>query len=97
VSGAGWVQTFRRVLLPLLLPGLLAGWIYVLVISLRELSSSLLLYSPGNEVLPVVIWERYESGQFAEVAAIGVLMTVVLVVLVAAAHRLSSRLGVRSA
>jgi iron(III) transport system permease protein len=97
VSGAGWVQTFRRVLVPLLVPGLLAGWIFVAVISLRELSSSLLLYSPGNEVLPVVIWERYETGQFAEVAAIGVLMTVVLVALVAAAHRLSSRMGVRSA
>jgi iron(III) transport system permease protein len=97
VSGAGWVQSFRRVLLPLLIPGLLAGWIYVLVISLRELSSSLLLYSPGNEVLPVVIWERYESGEFAEVAALGVLMTVVLVILVAGAHRLSSRVGVRAA
>jgi len=97
VSGAGFLQSFRRVLLPLLMPGLLAGWIYVLVISLRELSSSLLLYSPGNEVLPVVIWERYESGEFAEVAALGVLMTVVLVILVAGAHRLSSRVGVRAA
>jgi iron(III) transport system permease protein len=97
VSGAGWVQSFRRVLLPLLAPGLLAGWIYILVISLRELSSSLILYSPGNEVLPVVIWERFESGEFPEVATLGVLMTVVLVALVAGAHRLSTRVGVRSA
>jgi iron(III) transport system permease protein len=95
VGGAGWAQSFRRVLLPLLAPGLLAGWIYVLVISLRELSSSLILYSPGNEVLPVVIWERFDSGQFPEVAALGVLMTFVLVVLVAGAHRLSRRVGIR--
>ena len=97
VSGAGWFQTFRRVLLPLLAPGLLAGWVYILVISLRELSSSLILYSPGNEVLPVVVWEQFESGKFPEVATLGVLMTVVLVVLVAGAHRLSTRIGVRAA
>jgi len=97
VSGAGWFQSFRRVLLPLLAPGLLAGWVYILVISLRELSSSLMLYSPGNEVLPVVVWERFESGAFPEVATLGVLMTVVLVILVAGAHRLSTRIGVRAA
>jgi iron(III) transport system permease protein len=96
VSGAGWLQSFRRVLLPLLAPGLLAGWVYILVISLRELSSSLILYSPGNEVLPVVIWERFESGEFPEVATLGVLMTVVLVVLVTGAHRLSTRVGIRA-
>jgi iron(III) transport system permease protein len=97
VSGASWFQSFRRVLLPLLAPGLLAGWVYILVISLRELSSSLMLYSPGNEVLPVVVWERFESGAFPEVATLGVLMTVVLVILVAGAHRMSTRIGVRSA
>jgi iron(III) transport system permease protein len=96
VSGAGWLQSFRRVLLPLLAPGLLAGWIYILVISLRELSSSLILYSPGTEVLPVVVWERFQNGEFPEVATLGVLMTVVLVALVVAAHRLSSRVGVRA-
>jgi iron(III) transport system permease protein len=97
ISGAGWFQSFRRVLLPLLAPGLLAGWVYILVISLRELSSSLILYSPGNEVLPVVLWERFESGEFPEVATLGVVMTVVLVVLVVGAHRLSTRVGVRAA
>ena len=38
VSGATWWQVFRRVLLPLLMPGLLAGWIYIFVVSFRELS-----------------------------------------------------------
>ena len=64
VSGASWWQTFRRVLLPLLLPGSSAGWIYILVVSFRELSSSILLYSPGNEVLSILIFEQYENGQF---------------------------------
>jgi iron(III) transport system permease protein len=84
VSGAGWWQTLRRVLVPLLLPALGAGWLYVLLVSLRELSSSLLLYSPGREVLPVVIWERYQSGDLPQLAAMGILMTAGTLVLGAA-------------
>ena len=48
MSGASWGMTFRRVVLPLLKPGLLAGWIYVMIVSIRELSSSILLYSSGH-------------------------------------------------
>src|SRR5207244_7127796 len=49
MSGAGWWQSFRRIVLPLLMPGLVAGWIYIVVVSVRELGSSVLLYSPGKE------------------------------------------------
>jgi iron(III) transport system permease protein len=47
-SGASWWQSFRRINLPLLMPGLVAGWIYIVTVSVRELSSSFLLYSPCN-------------------------------------------------
>ncbi len=95
VSGASWWHTFRRVHLPLLVPGLLAGWIYIVIVSVRELSSSILLYSPGNEVLSVLIWEQWENGQFTELAALGIVMVVILVVLVAVARRLGARIGIR--
>jgi iron(III) transport system permease protein len=96
VSGASWWQQFRRVTLPLLMPGLIAGWIYIVIVSVRELSSSILLYSPGNEVLSIVIWEQWENGQFTELAALGILMIVLLVVLVTIGARLGARVGVRS-
>jgi iron(III) transport system permease protein len=96
-SGAGWWQSFRRVVLPLLVPGLIAGWVYILIVSVRELSSSILLYSPGNEVLPVRIWEQYQNGQFTQLAALGVVMVVVLVALVAVAYKLGAKIGVREA
>ncbi len=70
-SGAGWFQTFRRVLLPLLVPGLVAGWIYIVVVSVRELSSTIILYSPGKEVLSIVIWEQYQNGELPQLAALG--------------------------
>ena len=96
-GGASRFQTFRRIVLPLLVPGLLAGWIYILVVSLRELGSSILLYSPGKEVLSIVIWERYQNGELPQLAALGVLMVGGLVVLVALAYKLGAKVGVREA
>jgi iron(III) transport system permease protein len=95
VSGASWWQTFRRVLIPLLAPGLMAGWIYILVVSFRELSSSILLYSPGNEVLSILIFEQYENGEFTVLSALGVVMVLTLVVLVTVAYRLGAKIGLR--
>lgn len=94
-SGASWWQTFRRVNLPLLMPGLVAGWIYIVMVSVRELSSSILLYSPGNEVLSIQIWEQYENGQFTELAALGVIMVAALVALVFTANKLGAKVGVK--
>jgi iron(III) transport system permease protein len=94
-SGASWWQTFRRVNLPLLMPGLIAGWIYIVLVSFRELSSSILLYSPGNEVLSILIWERWENGQFTQLAALGMVMVFTLVVLVVIATRLGAHIGVK--
>ena len=95
VSGASWWTTFRRVLLPLLSPGILAGFVYILVVSFRELSSSILLYSPGNEVLSILIWEQFENGSFNVLAAIGVLMVLALVGMVAIAYKLGAKVGLR--
>lgn len=95
-SGATWWQTFRRIIIPLLMPGLLAGWIYIMMVSFRELSSSILLYSPGTEVLSIVIWEQWENGQFTQLAALGVIMVFILITLVFAASRLGARVGLRS-
>ena len=96
VSGASWWQTFRRVILPLLAPGLVAGFIYILVVSFRELSSSILLYSPGKEVLSILIFEQFENGQFTVLAALGVVMVLTLVLLVTIAYKLGAKVGLKS-
>ncbi|SFB86152.1 iron(III) transport system permease protein [Nocardioides terrae] len=95
VSGATWWQIFRRVLLPLLMPGLMAGWIYIFVVSFRELSSSILLYSSGNELLSILIWEQFENGKFTVLAALGVVMIAVLMVLVSIAYKLGAKVGLQ--
>ena len=95
MSGAAWWQSFRRVVLPLLAPGLIAGWIYIFVVSLRELGSSVLLYSPGREVLSIAIWEQWRDGLLPQLSALGVMLVGTLVVLVAIAYKLGARVGVR--
>lgn len=95
MSGAGWFTTFRRIVLPLLKPGLLAGWIYIMIVSIRELSSSILLYSPGTEVISIIIWELWENGQYVELSALGVMFILMLFVLVMLSQALGKKFGIK--
>jgi iron(III) transport system permease protein len=97
MSGASWGMTFRRVILPLLKPGLLAGWIYVVIVSIRELSSSILLYSPGTEVVSIMIWELWQNGQYVELSALGVMLIILLFCLVMVAQLVGKRFGISEA
>jgi len=95
MSGASWITTFRRVILPLLKPGLLAGWIYVMIVSIRELSTSILLYSPDTQVMSITIWELWENGQYVELSALGVMFITALFFLVLIAQWLGRKYGVK--
>jgi iron(III) transport system permease protein len=96
MSGASWLTTFWHIVLPLLKPGLLAGWIYIVIVSIRELSSSILLYSPDTRVLSIVMWEQWQNGQYVELSALGVMLVLALSFLVMVAHLLGKRFGVKA-
>jgi iron(III) transport system permease protein len=84
VAGARLPQVFARVLLPLLAPVLLAGWIYVFVLSVRELGASIFLVGPGTHVLGTItltMWE--EGGSYGAVSALGVIQVIPLIIIVA--------------
>lgn len=87
--GANWFQTFKRVTLPLLKPGIIAGWILLFIAFARELSASILLYSPGNEVLSVVLYDLQQNGQFREISALAFIQIAASIVLVLVAKWLS--------
>jgi len=97
MSGASWSLTFRRIILPLLKPGLLAGWIYIMIVSIRELSSSILLYSPGSEVVSIMIWELWQNGQYVELSALGVMLITFLFFVVMLAQYVGKKFGVADA
>ena len=78
ISGATPAGALARITVPLALPGLAVGWCYVAIVAFRELSASLLLYSPGSAVIGVVLWDMLEAGQYGTASAIGVLFVLAL-------------------
>ena len=90
VSGVRGRRAFLGVTLPLVAPALLAAWATVFVLSLHDVSTSLLLYSPGTEVVSVRTWDLYEAGASQEVAALGVVTGVAGLALGAAAFALGA-------
>ncbi len=93
-AGGTWFQTFRKVILPLLMPGFTAGWIYISIIALRELSTSILLYSYNSTVLSIMAFDLWEGGQYTYVCALGVLMVLLLVTMAFVARKLGARIGI---
>src|SRR5258706_556701 len=90
-AGARWWPTFRLVLLPLLRPALVGTWIYIFIVSLRELGSSVLLYSTQSVVLAVRIFDLRDSGNYTSIAALSIFLIVILVILVTVLQRLGGR------
>ena len=93
-AGGTWFQTFRKIILPLLMPGFTAGWIYISIIALRELSTSILLYSYNSTVLSIMAFDLWEGGQYTYVCALGVLMVLLLVAMAVVARKLGAKVGI---
>ncbi len=93
-AGGTWFQTFRKIILPLLMPGFTAGWIYISIIALRELSTSILLYSYNSTVLSIMAFDLWEGGQYTYVCALGVMMVLLLVTMAAIARKLGAKIGI---
>lgn len=94
-SGANWPQRFWRVFIPLLMPSLLAAFLYSMIVSFREISAAVFLFSSGTEVVSVEIYDLYRNGTYPVVAALGIVMVLFLVVLVALFQLLSRAVGIK--
>ncbi len=62
IGGGSPAYTFRRILLPLVLPGILSGWVMTFIISLRELVASLMILPPGMDNAARFIYGQFEQG-----------------------------------
>ena len=89
VHGESWVGTMRRIVVPLLGPALTAGWILLFVEFIRSLSLSILLYTPESVVMPVVIYELYETGAYPALSAFSVLQTMLIFIAIQAAKKIA--------
>jgi iron(III) transport system permease protein len=82
VAGASYLTTLRRVVVPLLVPGIISGWVLMATMFFRELSLSVVLSRPGTEVLAVQIFRFAEDGLWGRLSALGIMMIVVSALLV---------------
>jgi iron(III) transport system permease protein len=76
-NGASWLQAMTAILLPLMKPAIVAAWLMLFVIFIRELGATILLYAQGTEVISVAMIALGERD-FALVATLAVVQTVLL-------------------
>ena len=95
VAGGKWLTNFRRIYLPLLRPGLMAGWFWVMVHAYRELTIALMLARSQNRTAAVVIFDLWDNGSFPQLSAFGVIIFALLIVLVLIGQTVGKRFGVQ--
>jgi spermidine/putrescine transport system permease protein len=84
-------QTFRRVTLPLMMPGVTAGATLAFVVSFDDFTITLLLAGPGQSTLPIYIWTSLRRGISPEINAMSSILLVISVILVTASFFLGRR------
>jgi len=88
ILGASWAATMREVTLPLIRPGLFAGWLLVFVPVIQELSASILLFSSSSITLAVAIYNLYETGYIEPVAALAMVNMLIIGTAIFVAYRI---------
>lgn len=91
MAGASWFTTLWRITIPLLKPGLFAGWILLFIIFLRELSISIILFTTGTETLSVGVYYLTNFENEPLTAALSMAQTVLLLIAIYAFRRFAGR------
>lgn len=96
-TGASWVYTFTRVTLPLIVPGLLIGFLFIFSLCFRVLGLPIMLSHTNTRLMPMLIFDLYQNGGYEWLCALGVLMMLLLVTLSAISWFVSKKFGIREA
>jgi iron(III) transport system permease protein len=86
LCGRGLLSTLRTIVLPLASPGVIAAMTLLFVLAIRELGSSLFLYTSNTTVMAVLLLDYYEGGNTGKTAAFSLVQTAMLAVLIGTAH-----------
>lgn len=87
VSGASTVVALQRITLPLIRTGVASTFMLVFILSFRELSTAIFLFTSNTRVLSIVIFESWESGSWPRVAAISVIYSLLMLAVTLVARR----------
>jgi iron(III) transport system permease protein len=89
VCGKGMLGTIGTIVLPLARPGVIASMTLLFVLSIRELGSSLFLYTSNTMLMSVLLLDYYEGGNVGKTAAFSLVQTVLLGILIGGANWLA--------
>jgi iron(III) transport system permease protein len=92
VCGASPLTTMRRIIVPLLIPGVVSAWILMASQFVRELTLSVVLSRPGTEVLAVQILRFADDGLWGKLSALGIIMIFISTTLVVMATIIGGKL-----
>lgn len=95
MSGASWLRTMRDVVIPLIKPALVAGWILVFMPTLSELTVSIILYPPGQPTIGVATFNLMDAGYYPWAYAMSAIVTFVVLTGQLVVNKVTGKLGVR--
>nr|WP_281413585.1 iron ABC transporter permease [Microvirga antarctica] len=91
MSGASWTRTLVDISVPLLKSGMMAAWMMVFAVTLRELSMAVLLNVRGTETMPIAIFNFVDNGTFESAAAVSVVLIAMSILSVAILRRIAGK------
>lgn len=91
IIGGGRLTALSRVVAPLLRKSLIGAWILVFIPATRELSAAIFLTSPDTQVMSVVLFDLSSEGNFEYLAALGGVLLVVTLAIIALSSRVVGR------
>ena len=78
VHGASRFKTIKHIVVPLVMSGLISGWLVLAAVFSRELAMSVMIYGPGSEVVPVMVLSFWEQGRGNSATVLSVVMILAL-------------------
>ena len=91
VAGASTAVMLWRIIMPLLAPTLIAGWLFIFLLATRALSLPILLSGPNSQTIAVAMFDLWNNGQGTELAAMGLVWTAFMTVIAFAFHVFARR------
>jgi len=88
IHNASWTSTFRRIWLPLVKNGFVAGWVIQFTGSFSDLATVAFLYGAKSTVLPTLFLSQWSNGRLEEAAVAALMMTAVVFAVVFVVRRL---------
>ena len=93
VSGASTPTVLGRIVLPLIAAGIFNSWIWISMLSYREVTMALALGTRKNLVISTIVWQFWGNGWVPQVAALGVILVAFAMLVVGGLKIGFSRLG----